>query len=320
MSVKSIDKINHSVLESIYLASTQGFCAGVASAIEVVERALLKYGTPLYVRHHIVHNTTVIQSLESQGVVFIESLSDVPANQVVIFSAHGTAPLEYENAKDRGLKIIDATCPLVTKIHRQAVRFSEKGVQTVLIGHNGHQELIGTSGYVDARLLHIIETEEDVDRLNLDSDQPIGYLTQTTLSVSDTAGIIKKLRKKYPTIQGASKADICFATTNRQNAVKELIELCDLIIVCGSPHSSNSNRLRETSLECGVDSYIIDVSSELDSSWFDQKRVVGITSGASVPRSIVDSTVSWIQERFGSVPVYEGENIESTIKFPIPNI
>ena len=323
LNVKSNDSIKqkfNSTLKAIYLASTQGFCAGVASAIEVVERALLKYGEPLYVRHHIVHNTTVIKSLESKGVVFIESLDEVPENQVVIFSAHGTSPIEYDNAKLRGLKIIDATCPLVTKIHRQAVRFSEKGVQTVLIGHHGHQELIGTSGYVDSRLLHVIETEDDVDQLSLDPELPIGYLTQTTLSVSDTAGIINKLRQRYPAIQGASKADICFATTNRQNAVHELVEICDLIIVCDSPHSSNSNRLRETAIDAGVDSYIIDIAAELELSWFDHKCKVGITSGASVPQSVVDNTVDWIQSHFGPLPVHQGENIESTIKFPIPNI
>ncbi len=307
-------------LKEIHLASTQGFCAGVASAIEVVDRALVKYGTPLYVRHHIVHNTTVINDFESKGVIFIEELDDVPEDQLVIFSAHGTAPYEYERAKKRGLRIIDATCPLVTKIHRQAVRFSEEGVQTILIGHHGHQELIGTSGYVDSRLLHVIETEDDVDALCLDPDQPIGYLTQTTLSVSDTAGIIEKLRQKYPSIKGASKADICFATTNRQNAIQELVEHCDLIVVCGSPHSSNSNRLRETAEKFGVESYIIDSVSELELSWFEGKYKVGITSGASVPQSVVDMTVSRIQSHFGELPVYQGKNIESTIKFPIPNI
>jgi 4-hydroxy-3-methylbut-2-enyl diphosphate reductase len=307
-------------LKEIHLASTQGFCAGVASAIEVVERALVKYGKPLYVRHHIVHNTTVICDLESKGVVFIEALSEVPKDHVVIFSAHGTAPVEYERAKLRGLKIIDATCPLVTKIHRQSVRFSEQGVQTILIGHHGHQELIGTSGYVDSSLLHIIETEEDIDKLSLDSSRPIGYLTQTTLSVSDTEGLIQKLRQKYPSIKGAPKADICFATTNRQNAVQKLAVHCDLIIVCGSPHSSNSNRLRECAAAYGVDSYIIDTVVELDFSWFDQKTVVGITSGASVPQSVVDETVSKIKDYFGPMPVYQEDNIEGSIRFPIPNI
>ena len=185
-----------------------GFCAGVASAIEVVEKALLKYGSPLYVRHHIVHNTRVIDEFESQGVVFIEELSDVPENNTVIFSAHGTAPGEYINAQKRGLKIIDATCPLVSKIHRQAVRFSEGGVQTVLIGHKGHQELIGTSGYVDQDILHIVEDLADVESLDLDPIFPIGYLTQTTLSVDDTQVIIQALREKYPDIMGPPKADI----------------------------------------------------------------------------------------------------------------
>jgi 4-hydroxy-3-methylbut-2-enyl diphosphate reductase len=259
-------------VELITLASTQGFCAGVASAIEVVKLALKKYGAPLYVRHHIVHNTTVISNLESEGVIFIERLSQVPENEVVIFSAHGTAPSEYEAARLRGLKIIDATCPLVTKIHRQAVRFSEQNTQTVLIGHRGHQELIGTSGYVDSDLLFIVESEDDVDHLKIDPNLPVGYLTQTTLSISDTAGIIEKLRKRYPHIQGAPKADICFATTNRQNAVIELARSSDVIIVCGSPHSSNSNRLRETAENEGVPSYIIDIADELNFDWFIGKK------------------------------------------------
>ncbi len=308
------------LLKEIYLANTQGFCAGVASAIEVVERALQKYGKPLYVRHEIVHNTKVIKDFVAQGVVFIEELDDVPENSTVIFSAHGTAPDEYVRAKHRGLHIIDATCPLVSKIHREAVRFSERNIQTVLIGHRGHQELIGTSGYVESELLHIVEDLNDVDGLELDMNKPIGYLTQTTLSVDDTHLIIKKLRHKYPHIQGPPKADICFATTNRQNAVKDIAEICDVIIVCGSPSSSNSNRLRETAETLGVPSYIIDTSSEFDFTWLEGKQKCGITSGASVPKSIVDDLVLILKERYPDVVVHEGESIEKSIRFPIPNI
>lgn len=307
-------------LKEIHLAATQGFCAGVASAIEVVDRALEKYGTPLYVRHHIVHNTTVIDDFEAKGVVFIEELEDVPSNNTVIFSAHGTAPQEFEKAKERGLKIIDATCPLVTKIHREAVRFSGRGVQTVLIGHRGHQELIGTSGYVDTDNLYIVEEEEDVDGLDLDQDRPIGYLTQTTLSVDDTQRIITRLRAKYPEILGPPKADICYATTNRQNSVKDLTKFCDVIIVCGSPTSSNSNRLRECAADEGIDSYIIDTVEELDFSWLKGKSRLGITSGASVPQTVVDDVVEAISRAFPDANVFQEESLEKGIKFPIPNI
>ncbi len=307
-------------LKEIYLASTQGFCAGVASAIEVVDRALVKYGTPLYVRHHIVHNTTVIDDFEKKGVVFIEDLDDVPSHSTVIFSAHGTAPIEFEKAKKRHLNIIDATCPLVTKIHREAVRFSSRGVQTVLIGHRGHQELIGTSGYVDADNLHVIENEADVSSLNLDVSRPIGFLTQTTLSVDDTQGIIAALRVRYPTIIGPPKAGICYATTNRQDSVKQLTEICDVIIVCGSPTSSNSNRLRETSQALGVDSYIIDTVDELDLTWLEGRFCLGVTSGASVPMKIVDAVVKRIRDAYPGINVNQDPSKEEGINFPIPNI
>ncbi len=308
------------MLKEIHLASTQGFCAGVASAIEVVERALAKFGTPLYVRHQIVHNTTVIREFEERGVVFIETLSEVPEHQTVIFSAHGTAPNEYVHAKSRGLNIIDATCPLVSRVHREAVRFSEKGIQTVLIGHRGHQELIGTSGYVDASLLHVIETESEIESLELDRSRPIGYLTQTTLSVTDTQKMIKKLKEKYPEIKGPPKADICFATQNRQTAVKDLADVCDVIVVCGSPTSSNSNRLRECAEELGVDSYIIDTVSEFQFSWLEGKLCLGITSGASVPQEIVDQLVARIRLEFPDVRLFQEESIEKDIRFPIPNV
>lgn len=307
-------------LKEIHLASTQGFCAGVASAIEVVEKALDIYGTPLYVRHHIVHNTRVITDFENKGVVFIENLEEVPENNIVIFSAHGTAPLEYVKARKRGLKIIDATCPLVSKIHRQAVRFSEMGVQSVLIGHRGHQELIGTSGYVDQNLLHIVEDIKDVELLDLDPMFPIGYLTQTTLSVDDTQLIIKALKDKYPDILGPPKADICFATTNRQNSVKKIASNCDVILVCGSPNSSNSNRLRETTAALGIDSYIIDEAKDFQFEWLIGKEKLGITSGASVPQIIVDEVVDLIRSKFKDISIYQSENIEVGIKFPLPNL
>ncbi|RAP32745.1 4-hydroxy-3-methylbut-2-enyl diphosphate reductase [Candidatus Marinamargulisbacteria bacterium SCGC AG-410-N11] len=307
-------------LETIHLASPQGFCAGVASAIEIVDLALEKYGTPLYVRHHIVHNTTVIKDFENKGVTFIEQLNEVPPNSVVVFSAHGTPPDEYKLAKERDIKIIDATCPLVTKIHREAVRFSKKNVQTVLIGHNGHQEMIGTSGYVNADLLYIVENESDVEKLNLNPDQPIGFLTQTTLSVDDTKNIIKKLKERYPTISAPPKADICYATTNRQEAVKDLVKNCDIIIVCGSRESSNSNRLKETAKLKGVESYIIDTVDELDINWLKDKKSLGITSGASVPKKVVDNLLAKLTSVFPNVQIHYLNNAEHGIKFPIPNI
>lgn len=313
--VKTDIKLNQM---EIHLAHTQGFCAGVASAIEVVERALEKFGTPLYVRHHIVHNTSVIEDFEERGVIFIEELKEVPEGQNVIFSAHGTAPGVYEEAKLRDITVIDATCPLVTKVHREAVRFSERDVQTILIGHRGHQELIGTSGYVNQNLLHVIETVEDIDSLELDESKPIGFLTQTTLSIDDTKVIVSKLREKYPGIVGPPKSDICFATQNRQSAVAELTEFCDVIIICGSPHSSNSNRLKESAEKKGVTSYIIDVVDELDLTWIEGKQKIGISSGASVPRKIVDEVVKKIMKQYPEAKFFQEESVEKNIKFAIP--
>lgn len=307
-------------VEKIILAHTQGFCAGVESAVEVVRLALKKYGTPLYVRHEIVHNTRVIEDFKKQGVVFIENLEDVPENQTVIFSAHGTAPAVFEQAKKKGQKIIDATCPLVTKVHRQAVKFSEKSIHTVLIGHRGHQELLGTSGYVNSNLLHIVETVEDVDALDINSDEPVGYLTQTTLSVDDTQDIINRLKERYPQLEGPPKANICYATQNRQDAVKELASESDVVIICGSPNSSNSNRLRETASTCGVPSYIIDTVDEMKLEWIAEAKTVGISSGASVPRVVVDSVISLLKETFPSVDISQGPTKEEGILFPIPNI
>lgn len=308
------------LLKEIHLAHTQGFCAGVDSAIEIVNLALEKYGMPLYVRHEIVHNTSVIEHFKKLGVIFIEELADVPDGQVVVFSAHGTAPGVYTEAQRRGLKVIDATCPLVTKVHRQAMKFSERGIQTILIGHRGHQELLGTSGYVNSDLLFIVETEADVDLLTVNPDLPVGYLTQTTLSVEDTRGMISKLHQKYPHIQGPPKANICYATQNRQDAVRGLASFCDLVIICGSPSSSNSNRLRETSENCGVESYIIDTVAELKMDWFLGKQKVGISSGASVPRYVVDAVVARILLDYPQALVFQEPTIEVGIRFPIPNI
>ncbi|MDA1353542.1 MAG: 4-hydroxy-3-methylbut-2-enyl diphosphate reductase [bacterium] len=309
---------NTTELKFIHLAHTQGFCAGVSSAIEIVEIALEKYGTPLYVRHEIVHNTAIIADFKSRGVIFIEDLVDVPDTNTVVFSAHGTAPDVFEEAARRGLHIVDATCPLVTKVHRQAERYSRRDVHTILIGHRGHQELIGTSGYVEDGLRHIIEDESDIDNLTIPEDAEVGVLTQTTLSVTDTSHLIAKLRAKFPNIITGSKEDICYATQNRQDAVVELTKLCDVIVIVGSLASSNSNRLRERAEDQGIPSYIIDSPSEFKFSWLDGRTSLGISSGASVPKFLVDELVRMISVRFPDAVKKQDESIEKGIAFPLP--
>jgi 4-hydroxy-3-methylbut-2-en-1-yl diphosphate reductase len=301
----------------IYLARTQGFCAGVASAIEIVEQALAKYGTPLYVYHDIVHNTSVVGDMRRRGVVFVEDLNGVPEGSRIIFSAHGIPPEVVATAQKRRLKYVDATCPLVTKVHKEAVKFSDQNIDIVLIGHVGHQELVGTSGYVKPELLHIIETEAEVDDLDIDPSKTVAYITQTTLSVDETKSIIEKLKLKFPKLIGPPRSDICYATQNRQDAVKDLAKMCDVIIICGSPHSSNSNRLRETGEQQGVASYIVDLASELDLNVLEGKKNIGVSSGASVPRYLVDEIIARIRSKYPTAQVHEFDNPEKNIVFPI---
>lgn len=301
----------------IFLAKTQGFCAGVASAIDIVELALKTYGTPLYVYHDIVHNTSVVEDMKLRGVVFVEDLKDVPHGSRIIFSAHGVPPHLIDEARERRLKYVDATCPLVTKVHKEAVKFSGQHVETVLIGHVGHQELIGTSGYVHPDLLHIIESEKDVDTLDIDPNKTIAYITQTTLSVDETKGIIEKLKRKFPKLIGPPRSDICYATQNRQDAVKDLANFCDVVIICGSPHSSNSNRLRETGEQMGVTSIIVDTAEELDCLLLKGKDKIGLSSGASVPRYLVDEIIDKIKAFSPGSVVHEFENPEKNIVFPV---
>ncbi len=301
----------------IFLARTQGFCAGVASAIDIVELALKTYGTPLYVYHDIVHNTSVVNDMRSRGVIFVEDLNNVPKGSRIIFSAHGIPPHLIDQAKARQLKYVDATCPLVTKVHKEAVKFSSQNINTVLIGHVGHQELVGTSGYVHPDFLHIVENEKDVDRLDIDPNKTVAYITQTTLSVDETQGIIAKLQTKFPKLVGPPRSDICYATQNRQDAVKELAKTCDIIIICGSPHSSNSNRLRETGEQQGVESHIVDTAEELDVTIFRGKTKVGLSSGASVPRYLVDEIITKIQGAYAGTTVHEFSNPEKNIVFPV---
>jgi len=304
----------------IYLAKTQGFCAGVAFAVDIVDQALEKYGAPLYVYHEIVHNTYVVDGFRKKGVIFVEDITEVPEGERVIFSAHGVPPAVIKNAKLRRLKFLDATCPLVTKVHNEAVKFSKMRYETVLIGHKGHQELIGTSGYVDSKLLHIIEDEEDIEKLNIQPEAPVAYITQTTLSVDDTTSMIQKLKDKFVNMVAPPRSDLCYATQNRQDAVKDLAKICDVIIICGSPNSSNSNRLRETGEKYGTTSYIVDSVDELDINILKGKNKVGVSSGASVPRAIVENLVKRIKEHYPETVVHEFENPEKNIVFALPEI
>lgn len=302
----------------IYLAKTQGFCAGVSFAIEIVDEALRRFGAPLYVYHEIVHNTYVVNQFRGKGVIFVERIKDVPEGSRIIFSAHGVPPTVIEEATERRLQFVDATCPLVTKVHNEATKFSDQHYETVLIGHHGHQELIGTAGYVDPDYLHIVEDEEDIDNLDIDPQARVAFITQTTLSVDDTEAMVEKLKQKFPNLNAPPRSDLCYATQNRQDSVKELAKDCDVIIICGSPNSSNSNRLRETGEKAGCPSYIIDTADELDLAVLDGKKKVGISSGASVPRIIVDDLVSRIQERYPDSRVHEFDNPEKNIVFALP--
>ena len=304
----------------IYLAKTQGFCAGVAFAVDIVAQALKKYGAPLYVYHEIVHNTSVVDSFRKEGVIFVEDIDEVPEGARVIFSAHGVPPSLIKSAEARKLKFIDATCPLVTKVHNEALKFSEMNSETVLIGHKGHQELIGTAGYVNPDLLHIVEDEKDIEALDIDPKAITAYITQTTLSVDDTTNMIEQLKRKFENLVAPPRSDLCYATQNRQDAVKDLAVICDVIIICGSPNSSNSNRLRETGEKNGTTSYIIDTADELDMSLLDGKNKVGISSGASVPREIVDLLVERIQQKYPGTIVHTFENPEKNIVFALPQI
>ncbi len=292
----------------------------MAFAINIVERALEKYKAPLYVYHEIVHNTYVVNDFKRRGVIFVESLDVVPAGQRIIFSAHGVPPSLIDDAQQRKLDFVDATCPLVTKVHNEAVKFSGQQYATILIGHKGHQEVVGTSGYVKQDLLHIVENEKDVERLNIDSGVNVAYITQTTLSVDETTGIIEKLKSRFPHLAAPLRADVCYATQNRQDAVKELADTCDLIIICGSPNSSNSNRLRETGEKAGVVSVIIDKAEEFPMDMLDGKKKVGVSSGASVPRTVIVELVQKIQLRYPGTKVNSFSNPEKNIVFPLPEL
>ncbi|MGQ0612316.1 MAG: 4-hydroxy-3-methylbut-2-enyl diphosphate reductase [Planctomycetaceae bacterium] len=301
----------------ILLAAPRGFCAGVDRAIEIVERALERYGAPIYVRHEIVHNRHVVELLRRKGAVFVEEVDEIPEGAVAIFSAHGVSREVVRGAEARRLHSIDATCPLVTKVHREADTMASKGRQLVLIGHAGHPEVEGTLGQVPRGSITLVERVGDVARLRLDPSRPIAYVTQTTLSMDDTAGIVAALRERFPGIEGPRQEDICYATQNRQNAVKTLAKLCDLILVLGAPNSSNSNRLREVALESGVASHLIESAADFDPSWLEGAGTVGVTAGASAPESLVRELVAAL-ETHGGRDVETIDVAEERVQFSLP--
>ncbi len=302
--------------EKLLLAAPRGYCAGVDRAVQTVEHALNLYGAPVYVRKEIVHNKHVVAELRQRGAVFVDQETEVPEGSTVVFSAHGVAPSVHANAAERRLFALDATCPLVTKVHVEAKKFAEEGYTIVLIGHAGHEEVEGTMGEAPEHMV-LIETEEDVERLEVEDPAKLAYLTQTTLSVDETLAIINKLRAKFPAIVGPRTDDICYATTNRQAAVKQMAEQCDLVLVIGSSNSSNSNRLVEVARDHGADSHLIDNAAQVREDWLEGKRVVGITSGASAPEALVQELVGFFRER-GTEDVSEFEVIQEDVRFMLP--
>lgn len=304
----------------IILANPRGFCAGVDRAIEIVERAIHTLGAPIYVRHEVVHNTHVVNDLKNKGAVFVNELDDIPDNATVIFSAHGVAQAIHIEAQRRGLKVFDATCPLVTKVHLEVIKHARLGDDVILIGHAGHPEVEGTMGQYDRTAggnIYLIENENDIETLNIHNPVKLAFVTQTTLSVDDTITIIRALQRKYPNIQSPRKDDICYATQNRQDAVKRLTEVCDLILVVGSKNSSNSNRLKELACNHGVDSYLIDNVSNIDKTWFSGKQNIGITAGASAPDILVKEVIDYLQHEFSAI-LQEDTGEKENVVFQLP--
>src|SRR5690348_17594798 len=307
-------------LVEVILANPRGFCAGVDRAIAIVERALESYGAPIHVRHEVVHNRYVVEGLKRKGAVFVDELSEVPDGATVIFSAHGVSQAVREEAALRGLKVFDATCPLVTKVHMEVARHGRQGRDVVLIGHAGHPEVEGTMGQWDARnegTIHLVEKLEDVAALEIENPERVAYVTQTTLSVDDTKAIIAALRGKFPLIEGPRKDDICYATQNRQDAVRELAEQCELILVIGSRNSSNSNRLRELAERAGVPARLIDGPCDIDSAWFNGVQKIGLTAGASAPEQLVRDVIALLRS-LGADSVRELHAEPEGIAFALP--
>ncbi|HET9577076.1 MAG TPA: 4-hydroxy-3-methylbut-2-enyl diphosphate reductase [Usitatibacter sp.] len=300
----------------ILLANPRGFCAGVDRAITIVERALQLHGAPIYVRHEIVHNKSVVEDLRAKGAVFVEELDEVPPGGTVIFSAHGVAQDVRREAQARGLRVFDATCPLVTKVHVEVARMRDSGREVIMIGHEGHPEAEGTMGQSDSGM-YLVETEDDVARLQVKDPDKLAYVTQTTLSIDDCARIVAALKARFPAIVGPKKDDICYATQNRQDAVKVMAPMCDVVIVVGSPNSSNSNRLREVARNLGRDAYLVDNADELRPEWVAGKRTVGVTAGASAPEVLVNEVIERLRE-LGARRVRELEGINENVIFPLP--
>jgi len=300
----------------LLLANPRGFCAGVDRAIEIVERALVLHGAPIYVRHEVVHNKFVVEGLKAKGAIFIEDLKDVPPGSILIYSAHGVPQSVRREAESRNLTVFDATCPLVTKVHIEVSRLRERGQEIVMIGHKGHPEVEGTMGQSEGGM-YLVESPADVAQLHVKDEHILAYVTQTTLSVDDASTIIAALKTRFPFITGPKKDDICYATQNRQDAVKVLSQQCDLVIVVGSPNSSNSNRLREVAQNLSVSAYLVDNASELKAEWLQGKRCIGISAGASAPEVLVQQVITRLSE-LGAKQVRELAGIEENVVFPIP--
>ena len=306
----------------ILLANPRGFCAGVDRAIEIVERALELYGAPIYVRHEVVHNRYVVERLRKLGAVFVDELNQVPDGAIVIFSAHGVSQAVRQEAEQRHLRVFDATCPLVTKVHMEVSRYARDGLDVVLIGHAGHPEVEGTMGQFDASAggaIHLVETPADVEQLRPRDPARLAFVTQTTLSMDDTARVIDALRARFPEVQGPRKDDICYATQNRQDAVKKLARRCEVLLVVGSRNSSNSNRLREIAQGEGARSYLIDGPEDLQEAWFKDKQAVGVTAGASAPEVLVQRVVEKLKG-WGGKSVNETPGIPEHVEFPLPKV
>ncbi len=305
----------------VLLANPRGFCAGVDRAIEIVERAIQLFGAPIYVRHEVVHNRHVVNDLRQKGAIFVDELDQVPDDCYVIFSAHGVSKAVKREAKQRGLNVFDATCPLVTKVHMEVSRYSRKGIETVLIGHRGHPEVEGTMGQYDRSLggdIYLVESSDDVRKLKIRNPQEVRFVTQTTLSKDDTAVIIESLYQYYPRIQGPKKDDICYATQNRQDAVKQLADQCDLILVVGSKNSSNSNRLREIAENKGIEGFLINDVDDIRIDWLNDKTCIGVTAGASAPELLVQNVIEFLRDN--GVSKVSSLGFSEDMEFPLPKV
>jgi 4-hydroxy-3-methylbut-2-enyl diphosphate reductase len=316
MSLVSETATVPNTVEKLLLAAPRGYCAGVDRAVQTVERTLDEHGAPVYVRKQIVHNRHVVELLTERGAVFVEDVGEVPEGAITVFSAHGVAPSVRTAARERGLQTIDATCPLVTKVHREAAHFAQDGYTIVLVGHDGHEEVEGTMGEAPERIV-LVQDEADVDALQIEDPERVAYVTQTTLSVDETDSIVARLRERFPAIAGPRTDDICYATTNRQAAVKQLAGDCDVMLVIGSRNSSNSVRLVEVARDCGTDAHLIDNASEVREEWLAGKRVVGISSGASAPENLVSGLVDFFRAR-GVSDVSEVDVIHEDVRFMLP--